>query len=106
MVTTMTASKNCISRARRIKFFFQLFQNYKNFKSLKDDEENLTLKNQAPDFFQISRCSAQILHNQTVKVSPPSPPALTEFPMSADVKIDVIDEDNAEEEVKDVFRLR
>ena len=80
MVTTMTASKNCISRARRIKFFFQLFQNYKNFKSLKDDEENLTLKNQAPDFFQISRCSAQILHNQTVKFSPPSPPVLTEFP--------------------------
>jgi len=66
----------------------------------------IPLKNQAPDFFQISRCSAQILHNQTVKVSPPSPPALTEFPMSADVKIDVIDEDNAEEDVKDVFRLR
>ena len=70
-------------------------------------KNSLTLKNQAPDFFQISRCSAQILHNQTVKVSPPpSPPALTEFPMSADVKIDVIDEDNAEEDVKDVFRLR
>ena len=75
-------------------------------KKLFQKKNCLTLKNQAPDFFQISRCSAQILHNQTVKVSPPSPPALTEFPMSADVKIDVIDEDNAEEDVKDVFRLR
>jgi hypothetical protein len=50
----------------------------------------LTLKNQAPDFFHISRCSWQILHSQINSTDPPDPtdPA----PTTADIN-DVIDED-------------
>ena len=64
-----------------------------------------TLKNQAPDFFHISRCSAQILHSQIMVPSPWSAdPEELELPNNAVLINEVIDEDIDDEEVKDEWR--
>ena len=62
----------------------------------------LTLKNQAPDFFHISRCSAHILHSQIVDdaswwslEAEPCPPK------RAELINEVIEEDMDEEEAKE-----
>ena len=63
----------------------------------------LTLKNQAPDFFHISRCSAQILHSQMVEGASPLPPSLEAEPPpnSAELIKEVMEEDMEDEEVKE-----
>ncbi len=66
----------------------------------------IPLKNQAPDFFQISLCSAQILHSQMASCSPlaPLPPVEGLPPNKAELMRDVIDDDIDEDEVKDEAR--
>ena len=64
------------------------------------------MKNQAPDFFHMSLCSAQILHNHTKALSLPSAPGLEGFPIKAEVNNEVMEEDNEDDDDNEAFRLR